>query len=57
MKVPHIYFFAAGPDVPLTIGSFLLLDQFFARKQRLQEGLNLKPYHVQSAGRGDGNMG
>jgi len=44
MKVPHIYFLTAGPEIPMTVGSFLLLDRFFAWKQRLREGLNLWSY-------------
>jgi hypothetical protein len=52
MKVPHIYFLTAALAIPLAVGCFLLLDRFFGFKQRLPEGLNQRPYDVQSASRG-----
>ena len=52
MKVPRTYLLAADLVIPLAVGSFLLLGRFFTWKQRLPEGLNQRPYDVQSAGRG-----
>jgi hypothetical protein len=52
MKVPHMYFLTAALAIPLAVGSFLLLDRFFAWKQRLPKWLSQRPYDLQSAGRG-----